>query len=114
MPHFTIEYSRNVEKQQSPEKLLAAVHEGAVNSGLFPASAVKIRCAPYDNTCVGGNEEGAFLHVMARILSGRDAEKKKTLSHAVFVELQKLELTVDDLTVEICDIDRVSHQPCPD
>ena len=114
MPHCTIEYSRNLEKQLSPETLLTAVHEGAMDSGLFDPSAIKIRCAPYDNVSVGGNEQGSFLHVMARILSGRTAEQKTKLSHEIYKQLQQLELTVDALTVEICDIDRVSHQPCPD
>ena len=79
MPHITIEYSRAVERQKAPSSLLSAVHQGAVNSDLFNPSDIKIRCAAYDDTWVGGEEKGNFLHVMCRILSGRNTEQKTHL-----------------------------------
>ena len=113
MPHFTIEYSRAVEEQQPPSTLMEAVHQGAVNSDLFSPAVIKIRCAAFENTWVGGHEEGRFLHVRARILSGRTAGQKNKLSSEVYEQLLQLELSLDELTVEVCDIDRTSHQPSP-
>ena len=114
MPHITIEYSRAIELVKTPTDLLEAVNEGALNSTLFDPSVIKIRCASFENTWIGGNKDGSFLHVRARILSGRTVEQKNMLSSSIYKELLKLELSLDDLTVEICDIDRSSHQPSPD
>lgn len=114
MPHFTIEYSNTVETLVTPSNLLSSVNQGAINSGLFDPSAIKIRCASFEDTWVGGKETGTFLHVKARILSGRTVEQKNKLSSSVYDQLLELGLSLDALTVEICDIDRTSHQPSPD
>ena len=114
MPHITIEYTRAIELVKTPSKLLEAVNIGAINSALFDPAVIKIRCVSFEDTWVGGNKDGSFLHVRARILSGRTVEQKNKLSYEIYAELLKLELSLDALTVEICDIDRTSHQPSPD
>lgn len=114
MPHCIIEYSSTLETQKSPSELIKAVHLGALNSGLFNPKDIKVRSLAYDNVQIGDNEDGSFVHVMARILAGRTEELKTQLSHNIYTQLQALDLTVDIITVEICDIERASHQPCPD
>ncbi|MBO9481565.1 hypothetical protein J7439_09030 [Salinisphaera sp. G21_0] len=49
MPHCIIEYSRPPEAIVSPEALMERVHQGVVSSGLFDASAIKVRALPYDH-----------------------------------------------------------------
>lgn len=114
MPHCIIEYTRSIEQQQPPAKMIDAVHQGAVESGLFNAADIKVRSIAYDNVRIGDIQQGQFVHVMARILAGRNSDQKRTLSSAIYQQLQQLDLKLDALTVEICDIERASHQPCPD
>ena len=114
MPHCIIEYSSPLQTTQSPETLIKAVHLGASNSGLFNPKDIKVRSLAYEGCQIGDNPSGSFIHVMARILAGRTDEQKTKLSGAIYAELQALDLTLDALTVEVCDIHRASHQPCPD
>ena len=114
MPHCIIEYSSPLQTTQSPTALIKAVHLGASNSGLFNPKDIKVRSTAYEDCQIGDNEAGSFVHVMARILAGRTDEQKTKLSAAIYAELLALNLTLDALTVEVCDIHRASHQPCPD
>jgi len=114
MPHLTIEYSKEIENQTTQLTLLKAVDSGAKNSELFNPKDIKIRCIPLETTWMGGNDAGKFIHVIARILSGRTTEQKNKLSSEIFKQLELLNPSIDSLTVEICDIDRTTHQPNPD
>lgn len=114
MPHCIIEYSSPLQSTHTPTDFVKAVHLGAANSGLFNAKDIKVRAIGYEHCQIGDKETGSFIHVMARILAGRSAEQKTKLSHEIYTQLQQLDLALDALTVEICDIERASHQPCPD
>ena len=105
MPHCIIEYANPVAATTSPANIIAAVHNGAVNSELFNEKDIKTRALGYDHYQVG-TEQTDFIHVNAKILSGRNAEQKKQLSDAIIQALAGLGLEKVSLTVEVIDMDR--------
>ncbi len=108
MPHCIIEYSTTLTVQISPAGLVAAVHQGAVDSTLFGLDDIKTRAIGYDYHHNGGSQRD-FIHVTLKILSGRDAEQKAALSDTVLEALAELGLQNISLTVEVVDLDRSSY-----
>ena len=106
MPHCIVEHSASL----NSELILPLVFSGAIESGLFEidGSDIKVRAIVY-HSYLTGPEKSDFIHVTLRILSGRTVEQKKMLSNSVLSQLQKLELRVCSLTVEVLDIERASY-----
>ncbi len=108
MPHCVIEYSRPLEAVVSPQTLMESVHQGAVSSGLFDESAIKVRALPYDHFRVAVDAEQGmrFIHVTARILSGRSLEQKQRLSSILLKAIEGVPLDNVSITVEVVDMER--------
>lgn len=106
MPHCIIEYSKEIEI--APSKLINAVYQGASLSQLFEENHIKTRTTVYEHYQVGANIE-AFIHVTARILSGRTLENRTMLSQTVLSELKKLGLSKVTMTVEVIEMERESY-----
>lgn len=110
MPHMLIEYTKGLEDTASPAELINAVYQGACNSELFDNKFVKTRSLAFENYQSGVTDNG-FIHVTAKILSGRTAEQRKTLSSSILVELEKVLAghSPISITVEVVDIDKEAH-----
>lgn len=108
MPHCIIEYSKELEDSIKPLVLIQAVHAGAVASMLFDESHIKTRARDYSHYKTG-TSDNAFIHVTARIMSGRTLEQKADLSEKILNELKILELSSLTITVQICDIESESY-----
>ncbi len=108
MPHCIIEYSKDLEGEIEPSRLISAVHKGAVLSELFDESHIKTRTRSYVNYQTGTGDN-AFIHVTARILSGRTVEQKKSLSNCILEQLKELRLSEVTITVQICDIEKETY-----
>lgn len=108
MPHIIIEYPQSqISEEQLPD-ILKSVHEAVVDSGLFESSHIKTRAYPIHFYSKAGGDK-PYMHTMARIKSGRNAEQKKQLSEAILAALCKEGLAVPVVTVEIIDMDRDSY-----
>lgn len=108
MPHCIIEYSQALADTVGTQALIAAVHAGAAQSGLFEPVDIKTRALAYADYRVG-DAKSDFVHVTARILSGRSDEQKTQLTHLILGELEGITPAPISLTVEVCDIHRASH-----
>lgn len=106
MPHLIIEYAREIEDSLDPRELMQTVQNSALATQLFDASAVKTRARAYSSHINAGDYQ-YFIHVTARILSGRSDEQKHALSSQILSDLIKLRLRDISLSVEVCDL----HQP---
>ena len=109
LPHCIIEYARPLEARLNPTELINAVYHGACDSGLFEGPDIKTRAIAYEAYLTGADAT-AFIHVTARILSGRSIEKKQRLSSTVAKRLADLGLTDISITVEIIDMERESYE----
>ncbi len=106
MPHCIIEYSKDINIE--PTTLINAVYKGALHSELFEDDHIKTRTTAYEHYQKGALKE-KFVHVTAKILSGRNLEQRKMLSKAILSEVAKLDINAVTLTVEIVELEKESY-----
>ncbi|MDH3452104.1 MAG: 5-carboxymethyl-2-hydroxymuconate Delta-isomerase [Gammaproteobacteria bacterium] len=88
MPHVIVEYSANLETQLNLHKLLDALHESTVRTGVFPIGGLRTRAARRDHYRIAdGHVDNAFVHVVLRIGHGRDLDTRKRAAEMVFATL---------------------------
>ncbi|MGY3571899.1 5-carboxymethyl-2-hydroxymuconate Delta-isomerase [Vibrio paucivorans] len=106
MPHCIIEHSPSIDSNA----LNQLVFKGAMASKLFApdGSDIKVRSLVYQSYQSGGRKQ-EFVHVSAKILSGRSEADKCLLSQCILKQLLELGLADASLTVEVVDIDRASY-----
>jgi 5-carboxymethyl-2-hydroxymuconate isomerase len=90
MPHITVEYSANLEPELDIRRLVDAVHETVVRSGIFELGGIRTRAEKRDAYRVAdGDPTNGFIHVVIRIAPGRPVEKRKVLGEAVLATVAK-------------------------
>jgi 5-carboxymethyl-2-hydroxymuconate isomerase len=109
MPHVSIEYSDDVAGQIAIEDLVAAVHDGAMSSELFPEYDIKTRATGYRHHRTGQTRD-SFVHVAVHLLDGRSDAQKSMLSEAVLAAIEPRLPQVVSVSVEILDIHRASYR----
>jgi 5-carboxymethyl-2-hydroxymuconate isomerase len=88
MPHIFIEYSANLETQLDFPRVLTALRDTALASGVFPLGGIRVRAYRADHYLVAdGHRENAFVHVMLRVGHGRDLDTRKRACEAIFARL---------------------------
>lgn len=85
-----------------------AIHQSIADSGLFQADQIKTRAYPFRQFTNAGRGS-PYIHIQARIKSGRDADNKKQFGKVILAGLEPLNLPVSVVTVEIIDMDRDSY-----
>ena len=109
MPHCIIDYSIEIAEEIDIDALLAAVHDGAMASGLFPEYDIKTRALGYRHHRTGQTRD-SFVHVALHLLSGRSEAQKAQLSESVLAKIEPLLPAVVSVGVEICEIHRDSYR----
>ena len=85
MPHFTIEYSANLDAQIDMAKLVEVVRKAAVETGIFPLGGIRVRAVRCDNYAIGdGNPDFGFLDMVLRLGEGRDLPTRQKAGEQVF------------------------------
>lgn len=85
MPHFTMEYSANLDVSVDFDGLCKAVHATILSTGLFELGAVRVRALRADAYAVADLlPENGFIDMSFRIGKGRSAEEKKQTGEAIF------------------------------
>jgi len=108
MPHIIVEYAEQLADEATVAAMLQAVHRSIADSGLFKANQIRTRACPFRNfTNAGGDDP--YIHVQARIKSGRDTDNKKRLGEVILAGLGTLGLQAVVITVEVIDMDRDSY-----
>lgn len=108
MPHLILEYAQDLASTEEISRLVVAVHEAAVTSGLFEKSHIKTRAIPV-SIYRTGEGRSTFIHVQVRLHSGRTQAQKQALSTAVLDAIRHQGLPVGECTVEIVDMDRATY-----
>ncbi len=109
MPHCVIEYSADVADQVAIDELIAAVHQGAFSSDLFPEYDIKTRAVAYEHHRTGKTQD-SFVHVNVHLLSGRTDAQKSILSEKMLASIEPLLSKVVNVGVEIIDMHRESYR----
>lgn len=115
MPHLIVEYSSNLEDERRVDirALVDAVHAAALEAGVFPIGGLRTRAERRDVYRVAdGHADNGFVHVQARIGTGRTAEVRQKAAEHLFEAVKRatakaFETSPLGLTLEIVEIDPV-------
>jgi len=110
MPHFILNYARPMENTVDVQKVCETISEGANESGLFTPAAIKVRAIPVDHYVVGEKGKADFMHVQARMFTGRTPDQKRALFTILTERLATL-LAGNDVafSMEAIDMDKDTY-----
>lgn len=85
MPHFIMEYSANLDDELDIPKLFKQLNETAIATGVFPLGGIRTRAIRCEHYRVGeGDPENSFVHLTAKVGSGRTEQVLKEASDKIF------------------------------
>jgi 5-carboxymethyl-2-hydroxymuconate isomerase len=111
MPHFTMDYSANLDRTVDFDALCRVVHAEILKTGLFEIGAVRVRAIRCEAYAIADLlAENAFIDMSFRIGEGRSEEDKRRTGEAIFkAVMQHLDSLFQTphfaLTLEIREID---------
>ena len=85
MPHFTIEYSANLDGRVDMGKVVEVVRKAAVETGIFPLGGIRVRAIPCEHFAIAdGSAHFGFLDMVLRLGEGRDLAARKKAGEHIF------------------------------
>ena len=85
MPHFTLEYSANLDDDLDLDGLFGALRETAMETGVFALGGVRFRAHRCEHYLVAdGDPDNAFVHLTARIGRRRDPDVRREVGEKIF------------------------------
>src|SRR5215813_13379467 len=88
MPHFTIEYSANLDGRVDMGAVVELVRKAAVETGIFPLGGIRVRAIRCEHYAIAdGREEYGFLDMVLRLGEGRDLATRKQAGDHIFEAL---------------------------
>ena len=88
MPHFTIEYSANLEPCVDMQAVVEVVRKAAVETGIFPLGGIRVRAIRCEHFAIAdGAEHFGFLDMVLRLGEGRDLAARKKAGEHIFKAL---------------------------
>ncbi len=88
MPHFTLEYSANLDARLNMAKVVEVVRKAAVETGIFPLGGIRVRAIRCEHYAIAdGNAHFGFLAIVLRLGEGRDLATRKRAGEHIFKTL---------------------------
>jgi 5-carboxymethyl-2-hydroxymuconate isomerase len=88
MPHFTIEYSANLDKHLDMGNIVELVRKAAVETGIFPLGGIRVRAVRCEHFAIAdGSAHFGFLDMVLRLGEGRDLATRKKAGEHIFKAL---------------------------
>ena len=88
MPHFTLEYSANLDSRVDMGKVCEVVRKAAIETGIFPIGGTRVRAIRCEHYAIAdGNPEHGFIALLLRIGEGRDLPTRQKAGEHVFKAL---------------------------
>ena len=85
MPHFTIEYSANLDTRVDMAEIVEVVRNAAVETGIFPLGGIRVRAIRCEHYAIAdGNPQHGFLAMVLRLGEGRDLAARKKAGEHIF------------------------------
>jgi len=85
MAHIVIEYSAGLRERLPLPEFLAAVHQAALATGIFPIGGLRTRAYEAQQYVIAdGDPDNAFVHLSLKVGHGRDLETRKRACEAIF------------------------------
>jgi 5-carboxymethyl-2-hydroxymuconate isomerase len=109
MPHFVIEYARQLEDRVAIDEVMRTIFEAGARSGVMNPADIKVRAIPYDHFRPEGGID-AFLHLTVSLLEGRSDRQKEDLATAVRAALAALLPDVGSISIDVRDMNPVAYK----
>ena len=88
MPHFTLEYSANLDARVDIGKVVEVVRKAAVETGIFPLGGIRVRAIRCEHYAIAdGNAQFGFLAMVLRLGEGRDLATRRKAGEHIFKAL---------------------------
>jgi 5-carboxymethyl-2-hydroxymuconate isomerase len=85
MPHFTIEYSANLDARVDMAEIVEVVRTAAVETGIFPLGGIRVRAVRCEHYAIAdGNPQHGFLAMVLRLGEGRDLAARQKAGEQIF------------------------------
>ena len=88
MPHFSIEYSANLDERLDMAEVCEIVRKAAGETGIFPIGGIRVRAIRYEHYAIAdGKPDYGFLAMLLRLGEGRDLAARQRAGEHVFKAL---------------------------
>ena len=88
MPHFTLEYSANLDDLVDMGATVELVRKAAVETGIFPLGGIRVRAVRCEHYAIAdGRKNYGFLDMVLRLGEGRDLATRKKAGEHIFEAL---------------------------
>ncbi|KRR15682.1 5-carboxymethyl-2-hydroxymuconate Delta-isomerase [Bradyrhizobium retamae] len=88
MPHFTIEFSANLDGRVDMGAVVELVRQAAVETGIFPLGGIRVRAIRCEHYAIAdGRQNYGFLDMVLRLGEGRDLVTRKKAGEHIFKAL---------------------------
>ena len=88
MPHFTIEYSANLDGRVDMDAVVELVRKAAVETGIFPLGGIRVRAIKCEHYAIAdGARNFGFLDMVLRLGEGRDLATRQKAGEHIFKAL---------------------------
>ena len=88
MPHFTLEYSVNLDGLVDMGATVELVRKAAVETGIFPLGGIRVRAIRCEHYAIAdGRKNYGFLDMVLRLGEGRDLATRKKAGEHIFKAL---------------------------
>ena len=85
MPHFTIEYSANIDGLADMGAVVEVVRKAAVETGIFPLGGIRVRAFKCEHYAIADGRSGfGFLDMVLRLGEGRDLATRQKAGEHIF------------------------------
>ena len=85
MPHFTIEYSANLDSRLDMAEVVEVVRRAAVETGIFPLGGIRVRAIRCEHYAIAdGDPHHGFLDMVLRLGEGRDLLTRQQAGEHIF------------------------------
>jgi 5-carboxymethyl-2-hydroxymuconate isomerase len=85
MPHFTIEYSANIDGLADMGAVVEVVRKAAVETGIFPLGGIRVRAVKCEHYAIAdGRPSFGFLDMVLRLGEGRDLATRQKAGEHIF------------------------------
>lgn len=85
MPHFTIEYSANLDEHVDLAAFCEALKAAGIATGLFEPAGIRVRALRCESYAIAdGHPDNSFIDLSVRLRAGRDLERRKAATQHIF------------------------------
>jgi 5-carboxymethyl-2-hydroxymuconate isomerase len=90
MPHFTIEYSSNLDGLIDMQATVEVIRKAAVETGIFPLGGIRVRAVRCEHYAIADGRPGlGFLDMVLRLGEGRDLATRQAAGEKIFDALSR-------------------------